>query len=183
MNRLHQIAAFLAAGLMIGPAVQAATSNILDGAGVDFRIDDDGEDGDGDRFDDDGSFVVGDSSTNNRMFATLWEFDISDHLTDITNAATVNGVVFKVTIVGRLDLDIPADLPLIVFGGELQNNAVTDPTLLVEPREAMGRAAAEALLECLDNRDDPYPSRRIPYHLSMGASTSRPPENTSPPPM
>ncbi len=79
--------------------------------------------------------------------------------------------VFEVAA-ARLDLNIPADLSLITFGGARQTNAVTEPTLLVEPREAMGQAAAEALLQCLNKPAQPCPSRKVTYALEVGQTTS-----------
>lgn len=80
--------------------------------------------------------------------------------------------IFEVAA-ARIGLRIPEDLSLITFGGERLPDSVMHPTLLAEPREEMGRTAAEALLERIEGRGD-FPGRPIPYHLIEAETTAKP---------
>ncbi len=91
----------------------------------------------------------------------------TDRPTGIVCQSPRDASVFEVAA-ARLGWTIPADLSLITFGGERQSGSVSDPTLLVEPREAMGHAAAEALLELIENPGRRSPARRVEYTLHSG---------------
>ena len=79
--------------------------------------------------------------------------------------------VFEVAA-ARLGLPIPAGLSLMTFGSERQTASALEPTLLVEPREEMGRAAVVALLEQIDAPNRRCPARHIPYTLREGETTA-----------
>ncbi len=98
---------------------------------------------------------------------------LSDRPTAVVCQSPRDVAIFEVAA-ARTGLAVPGDLSLVTFGGERQINSVTDPTLLVEPREAMGNAAVEALFQRIDDPDRPCPAVKVPYVLRCRETTAAP---------
>jgi DNA-binding LacI/PurR family transcriptional regulator len=69
-------------------------------------------------------------------------------------------------------IEVPGGLSLITFGGERLAASTLEWTRLVEPREAVGRAAAEMLLERIDRPKKACPARTVAYELIAGESVA-----------
>ncbi len=80
----------------------------------------------------------------------------------------------------RLGIEIPRDLSVVTFDEHPSGSLGYVLTSLISPMEAMGRRAAELLLERIGNPDAPTPHvQAIPFEFVLGQSTARPGQSSN----
>ncbi len=85
-------------------SASAAIINISDGNGLDYRAEDDNESGVANGIVDSSTLLAGDSSNNNKVFASIFEFDISGSAAEIAAASKIE---FVITVDTRLGAGAP----------------------------------------------------------------------------